>query len=181
MLVTFEYNRERALAYARRWAFDRNPLFENYTGIGGDCTNFTSQALYAGSCVMNFTPTFGWFYLSDSYRAPAWTGVEFFYNFITSNNGPAPFGTETTEEGVEVGDIIQLANASGDYYHSLLVTGRGENGILVSAHSNDAFDRPLSDYSFATARYIHIEGVRIDLPDRLFPNCFIGLISGRQL
>ncbi|MBE6711598.1 MAG: amidase, partial [Ruminococcaceae bacterium] len=36
MLVTMEYRRERAVEYAERWAFSRNPLFENYTGIGGD-------------------------------------------------------------------------------------------------------------------------------------------------
>jgi len=181
MLVTFSYNRERALAYARKWAFDRNPLFENYSGIGGDCTNFTSQALYAGSCVMNFTPTFGWYYLSPQDRAPAWTGVEFFYNFITSNEGVAPFGTETTSEGLEIGDIIQLANADGDYYHSLFVSGISGNEYLVAAHSYDAFDRPLSSYSYTTARYIHIEGVRIEIPNILFPDCFENLILGRQI
>ena len=63
MLVTGEYNRERARAYAERWAFDRNPLFADYTGIGGNCTNFVSQCVYAGSCRMNFTPVFGWYYI----------------------------------------------------------------------------------------------------------------------
>ena len=78
MLISFPYDRGHANAYARRWALSRNPLFPNYTGIGGDCTNFVSQCVYAGCCVMNYTPTFGWYYLSQTDRAPAWTGVEYF-------------------------------------------------------------------------------------------------------
>ena len=76
MLKEREYERRRALEYARRWAYGRNPLFYNFTGIGGDCTNFISQCLLAGCCVMNCTPTFGWYYRSSSDRAPAWTGVQ---------------------------------------------------------------------------------------------------------
>ena len=92
MLITKEYIRERAVEYASRWAFSRNPLFYDYTGIGGNCTNFVSQCVYAGSCTMNFTAIFGWYYLSDKERTASWTGVEFFYNFMTGNKGPAPSG-----------------------------------------------------------------------------------------
>ncbi|MBE6542460.1 MAG: amidase, partial [Ruminococcaceae bacterium] len=119
MLVTMTYDREKALEYARRWAFGRNPLFENYSGIGGDCTNFVSQCIYAGSCVMNYTPTFGWYYISPTNRAPAWTGVQFFYNFITSNKEVGPYGREASAGELEIGDVIQLGNAAGMYYHTL--------------------------------------------------------------
>ena len=36
---TYGYDRAHAVAYARRWALSRNPLFYDFTGIGGDCTN----------------------------------------------------------------------------------------------------------------------------------------------
>ena len=78
MLANIPYDRARALEYARRWALDRNPLFFNFTGRGGDCTNFVSQCILAGCCVMNFTRDFGWYYISVDDRAPAWTGVEYF-------------------------------------------------------------------------------------------------------
>ena len=39
---------------------------------------------------MNFTPTFGWYYNSPTDRAAAWTGVEYFYNFIVNNTGLGP-------------------------------------------------------------------------------------------
>ena len=77
------YNRRAAVFYAHQWAYRRNPMFYDYEEIGGDCTNFASQCVYAGAGVMNFTPTYGWYYLNANEKAPAWTGVEYFYNFMT--------------------------------------------------------------------------------------------------
>ena len=48
------YDRAAAVAYAHAWAYRRNPAYFDYSGIGGDCTNFASQCLYAGAPVMNF-------------------------------------------------------------------------------------------------------------------------------
>ena len=56
-----EYNRNAAYEYARKWAFKRNPAYYDFSEIGGDCTNFASQCIYAGAGVMNYTPTFGFF------------------------------------------------------------------------------------------------------------------------
>jgi hypothetical protein len=85
MLIEKPYNRMRAVEYARTWALDRNPLFIDFTGIGGNCTNFVSQCVLAGSCVMNYTPDFGWYYVSAEDRAPAWSSVEYFFDFITQD------------------------------------------------------------------------------------------------
>ena len=82
MLVIKPYLRERAVTYAKKYAFGQNPIFGNFRGIGGNCTNFVSQSIYAGSCVMNYTPTFGWYYVSLDDRSPSWTGVQYFYNFM---------------------------------------------------------------------------------------------------
>ena len=80
-----EYNREAAVAYARKWAFVRNPAYYNFDRLGGDCTNFASQCLFAGLGVMNGTPDIGWYYRALSDRAAAWTGVEYFYRFLLAN------------------------------------------------------------------------------------------------
>ena len=185
MLAYKEYNRARAVRYAKEWALRRNPLFIDFTGRGGDCTNFVSQALYAGTCQMNFTADFGWYFISPEDRAPAWTSVEYFYDFITGerqfitrNGGIGPFGIETDAAGVFEGDVVQLADSSGDFYHTLMITGFSGGQTLVSAHSNDALDKPLSEYNFADLRYIHIEGVRMEIED---DTCFEGLISGQSL
>ena len=177
MLVTREYNRENARAYAERWAFARNPLYYNYAGIGGNCTNFVSQCLYAGSCRMNYTPIYGWYYLSPAARTAAWTGVEYLYNFLTGNTSVGPFAEETDADALEIGDVVQLGREEAGYYHTLLVVGRAEDGdILLAANSEDAYRRPLSAYTYDFARFLHILGVRLEMPDTA--DCFTSLIEG---
>ena len=184
MLAFKEYDRAQALAYARRWALGRNPLFYNFTEIGGDCTNFVSQSVLAGSCVMNDAGDFGWYYVSLEDRAPAFTGVQAFWDFFTeapdfaaANGGVGPFGREVGIGGLAVGDVIQLGRESGEFYHTLLVSGFRDGEVLVAAHSNDALDRPLSSYNAPTVRFLHILGVRFAVQD----TCFAGLLEGRAL
>ena len=177
MLTTLPYNRERALLYARRWALARNPLFNDYSPYGGNCTNFASQCLLAGALVMNFEPTFGWYYRSDSDRAPAWTGVPFFYRFLTENVGEGPYATE--QESLEGGDFIQLGSEEGDFYHTLVVLGKEGEDYLVAAQSDDAYMRPLSTYSYARSRFLHIEGVRVNTDDGA--TYFRALLDGMAL
>ena len=160
---TKPYDREAALRYARTWAFKRNPSYYDFSKEGGDCTNFASQVLYAGSAVMNHTPTFGWYYYSAGRRAPAWSGVPYFYQFLTKNQGPGPFGEEVGIQQVEVGDFVQLSETGTQFTHTLVITHRGEephpSNILVAAHSYDAYDKPLMLYAQGIRRYLHINGV----------------------
>ena len=105
-----QYNRLLAKQYAKKWAFLRNPKYYAFDKIGGDCTNFISQCIYAGSKIMNYTPEFGWYYINSTQRTPSWTGVEFLYNFLINNTGPGPFAKETSPTQIEIGDVIQLGN-----------------------------------------------------------------------
>ena len=156
----FDYNRQAVYDYAKKWAFGRNPKFYNFNAIGGDCTNFASQCIYAGAGVMNYTPTFGWYYISVNDRTPSWTGVEYLYNFLVNNDGAGPFAEEVSLEKLEVGDIVQLGTATNDFYQSPVVVRVSNGQIYVAAHTYDAFNKPLSSYNFAKVRGIHILGVR---------------------
>lgn len=176
MLVIRSYEREKALLYAERYAFSQNPIFGNFRGIGGNCTNFVSQCVYAGSCKMNYTTTFGWYYISLDDRAPAWTGVEYFYNFMVGNEGVGPFGKEATRDECEVGDVIQLGRKDEGYYHTLIIVGFEDDDILVAAQTDDAFRRPLSTYSYDMARFIKILGVRFEAPSS--SDCFESVFEG---
>ncbi len=43
------YDRGAAIDYAWTWCgSSRNPAYCDYSGVGGDCTNFVSQCLMAG-------------------------------------------------------------------------------------------------------------------------------------
>lgn len=154
------YNREAAAAYAEKWALGRNPAYYDFEAIGGDCTNFASQCLYAGSQVMNHTKTLGWYYYSASNRAPAWTGVQFLYRFLVTNKSSGPYAEETEQSRAEIGDIVQLGRNDGVFYHSPVIVDIADGEIYVAAHSFDAYRRPLSTYVFDRARFLHVLGVR---------------------
>lgn len=164
VLKEFPYNRAAAVDYANEWAYRRNPKYYDFENIGGDCTNFASQCLFAGTGVMNFTETYGWYYLSLDYRAPAWTGVEYLYNFLTGNKGVGPYGREVGIEEVQPGDLCQLFVNKDRFQHTPVITEVGSppelSNILVAAHSYDAKNRPLDTYDFNKIRFIHIEGFR---------------------
>ena len=179
MLVIKPYLRENAVAYARKFAFSQNPLFSNFQGIGGNCTNFVSQSIYAGSCEMNYTPTFGWYYISLNERSPSWTGVQYFYDFITGNQGVGPFGREAGLDELEIGDVIQLGKNGEGYYHTLLVVGFEGEDTLVAAQTDNAYGRPLSTYTNDYARYIKILGVRLENESN--EDCFESVYNGIAL
>ena len=157
------YNRPAAVAYAKKWAYGRNPEYYDFSAIGGDCTNFASQCIFAGAGVMNYTPVFGWYYISVNDRSPSWTGVNELYRFLVGNREAGPQGVEVPLFEIEDGDIVQLDfNGDGTFDHTPVVIKRGEGTaetILVAAHSRDANCRPLASYNYARVRGIHIFNV----------------------
>ncbi|MDD6159973.1 MAG: amidase domain-containing protein [Oscillospiraceae bacterium] len=173
MLRLFTYDRRAAVAYAHKWAFGRNPAFLDFSELGGDCTNFASQCLYAGTGIMNFTPEFGWYYIDPDNRAPAWTGVPFFWDFMTRNTvSDGPFGLGATMNVLRPGDFVQIRfKTSGEVFaHTPVVVSVGDppmlDNILVAAHSNDADNRPLSTYeNVEEMRFLHILGAALLVGD----------------
>ena len=157
------YDREAAVQYAHRWAYGRNPLYYDYEEIGGDCTNFASQCLYAGTGIMNFTPIYGWYYRNANDKAPAWTGVPYFFNFMTRDEiSPGPFGVQANLEMLLPGDFVQLRFQGSEFGHTPIIVAVGQpptlDNILVAAHSEDWDYRPVSTYSYQAIRFIHILG-----------------------
>lgn len=159
-MKTIPYNRSAAVAYARKWALGRNPAYFNFDALGGDCTNFASQCIYAGAGQMNDTPVTGWFYQSANHRTASWTGVAYLYQFLVTNQSVGPFAHAVTEQEAQPGDLVQLGTAAGHFYHSPVITAVSPT-ILVAAHTDDALDRPLASYFYESARFLHIDGVRI--------------------
>ena len=151
------YDRSAAAEYARQWAFGRNSAYYNFDGIGGDCTNFASQCLYAGIGVMNYEKDVGWYYLSPSDRAAAWTEANYFRRFMLHNQTVGPFGEELSLPYLEIGDFISLFNGVS-FYHTLFVVGFSDGVPLVAAHTDDSYRRRLDTYHYQAARGLHILG-----------------------
>ena len=140
------YSRSKAVDYAYAWWNKRNPSFYDFDTLGGDCTNFVSQCLFYGGIEMNYN-SLGWFYNSLNSRAPAWTGVDEFFAFATSNTSRLGVRAKLVDiSKIMVGDVVQLRLfGEGDFHHTLLVTQiLGYNtlsDILVTCHTYDAKDK----------------------------------------
>ena len=114
------YDRQKSIEYAKKWAYGRNPKYYNFDPVGGDCTSFISQCIYAGSGIMNYN-RYGWFYKNGNNKSPSWSGVEYLYKFLTQNKGVGPYGEEVGVQSIQKGDVIQLRFDGNVFGHSLLV------------------------------------------------------------
>ncbi len=165
MAKTDIYDREAAVAYAHEWAYARNPAYYNYDKLGGDCTNFASQCIFQGARVMNYQPTFGWYYRNANDKTPSWTGVEYLYDFLVrSKGGSGPYAEECAAEDILPGDIVQLSFDGVRYAHTPFVVATGSPSkpynILVAAHTYDCENKALVAYTYKKVRFLHITGVR---------------------
>lgn len=159
------YDRVRAVQYAHWWAYKRNPAYLDFEKYGGDCTNFASQVIYAGSGVMNYAPVYGWYYIDSNNRTASWTGVNYLYDFLVNNKGIGPFAQLVDIKDAKPGDIAQLSFEGGSHFnHSPVIVQVGNpvdySNILVAAHTDDQDNYPLTGYGWADIRFIHILGVR---------------------
>lgn len=158
------YNRQKVLEYAQKWAYGRNPKYYNFDSVGGDCTSFASQCIHAGANVMNYSKQDGWYYINGNNKAPAWSGVEFLYNFLTTNKLQGPYGKEANQNQIEIGDIAQLSFNGQSFGHTLVITKIENkldlNQIFISSHTFDSFNKRISEYNFEKIRFVHIENVR---------------------
>lgn len=159
-----EYNRQSVVDYAKKWAFDRNPKYYNFDSVGGDCTSFASQCIYAGSNTMNYMKLNGWYYINGNNKSPSWSGVEFLYNFLTNNKLAGPYGVNVNQSEVEIGDIAQLSFYGNTFGHTLVIVNIENklslNSIYISSHTLDSFNKKISSYNFQKIRFVHIQGVR---------------------
>lgn len=159
-----EYNRKKAMEYAKKWAYKRNSKYYNFDNSGGDCTSFISQCIYAGSGIMNYKKHIGWYYNSSFDRTASWSGVEFLYNFLTTNKGIGPSAKNANIEELEIGDIIQLRFFKDRFSHSLVIVDKKGNtleNIYIATHTEDAYYRKVTTYNFEDIRFLHITGVGI--------------------
>ena len=154
-----KYNRKEAVEYAKIWAYKRNPKYYNFDTVGGDCTSFVSQCIYAGAKVMNYS-TYGWFYKNGYNKSASWSGVEYLYKFLVNNKQTGPYGREAKLEELEKGDLIQLSFDGNVFGHTLIITDIRKNHIYIASHTEDSYDRDVLTYSFRKLRGIKIEGVR---------------------
>lgn len=164
------YSGTNAAKYATTWYNGRNSLYNNHVS---DCTNFVSQAVYAGGMAMKkptyFTngiweTTSYWYSVRYSmpnysyawYESTSWVRVTDFYTYwAKTQNVVASSSASTIINNVNVGDVVQLKRSSdGSWYHSMIVTKKADGTIYLSGHTNNTLDKPIKDIPAAEYRVI---------------------------
>lgn len=161
-----QYDRQKVVEYAKKWAYLRNPAYYNFDPVGGDCTNFASQCIFAGAGVMNYNKN-GWYYRSGNDKSASWSGVEYLYKFLINNKGVGPYAEETDLKNIKIGDIAQLSFDGNKFAHTLLIVNKIEpvtqSNTFVATHTFDSYGRSITSYNFKKIRYLHIIGINFHM------------------
>jgi len=175
------FNREKAVEYADKYAgaawgagndnrYNRN--YRDYTGLGGDCTNFVSQVLGDPKEGGGLPMVHGWSG-SKGGGSVSWVRTDNFKHFILYSGygrlvargtfseimNPKASKPEGAFHGMLPGDIIAY-ELEGDIDHFAVFVGLDDNGYpLVNCHTADRYHAPFDLGWDKTTRYwlIHIK------------------------
>jgi hypothetical protein len=168
---SWTYSSTSAANYATQNYNTYNSNYPNCNGIGGDCTNFISQCLYAGGIPMHGS----WYCykLNNTYPAPSDT-TQLDYSWDLADpvspwiSAPEfelkwyPIFTSDTYTGLEVynsqsdmydlsygvGDVVQILEQNYwwyEGYHTMIITHKRNGDYELTYHTTNTIDRALND------------------------------------
>lgn len=169
-----EYNRAKALEYAKKYVTKRNNEYFDFGEVGGNCMNYASQVISSGGIPMdsNGSIELQWKYYDDSVsydeeesgRTSSWTGTTNFYEYAKNNTGSGLVSqVNANYYSAEIGDIAQVGY-NNNYNHTVVVIGniKDEFGniidILINSNTIDQENYPLQGYIYPNKRIIRILG-----------------------
>lgn len=160
------YNREKAVAYADKFCgaawgsgnnFKYNKKFNDYNGIGGDCTNFASQVIGEGG---GLTPDGTWHCSGSKFTrcsgTRAWVNVDGLKGYLIYSGKARQIKKGTFKElttpvpeyplgiisKLKLGDLI-CYEKKGNPDHFAIITGFDSHGYpLVNSHTTDRYHVP---------------------------------------
>ena len=121
---TLSYNPQAAIAYAKEWAYRRNPQYHDYSYEGGDCANFVSQCLIAGGFSTAGCDNYG--------QGGTVPYVPYLENCLVSKGWRK--ATSMPSSGVPAGSVITFDSGS----HTALVV-QGGRDPLIAGHTTDVW------------------------------------------
>lgn len=143
--TTASYSVSNAKAYAATWYNGRNPAFPVFTN---DCTNFTSQILFAGGMKMNFDVYSGW-YANTSDNSVSWSAVPEFFTYWSQRKTTVTSSSKSTIiADSKAGDIVQFKkDGATRWSHGMFVYEKSNSTIYLSGHTDNYLKRNIKDVS----------------------------------
>ena len=131
------YNKDAAIAYARKYAANYNPAYPAMAG--GDCASFVSQCLLAGGLPMDST----WYYKSSNNFSKYWSYAYWLRYYLTTSCGYTCISSPSMSD-IAAGDIIWSDGGE----HVMIVTEVGNGYFKKCAHTDD--DREWNKHTNST-------------------------------
>ncbi|WP_431844279.1 amidase domain-containing protein [Calidifontibacter indicus] len=139
-------------AYLERYWQNYNPAYRSFTGTGGDCTNFVSQALKAGGwsdANGSAGDYHAWWYVSLT-QTKSWAAVDWWASFARSSGRTTTLGNVWD---LRLGDVLQVdGNKNGTKDHTTMVSYYSTKPYFTY-HSTNRFrrsmDQVLADWGAA--------------------------------
>lgn len=138
------YNYKAMANYLEKYWSKYNPAYRNFSGKGGDCTNFASQALRAGG----WKDKAGWYknanywWYNNSNQTWSWTSVDYWATFA-KNSGRT--STLKNVWSLRIGDVLQVrAKGSKTKNHTMMVSYVKNNTPYFTYHSSNRYRRSLN-------------------------------------
>ena len=160
------YSPSEAVAYAQKYALGYNSAA--YDVFSSDCTNFVSQCLVAGGKTRtkpsNYTrlgaiyETTSYWYSMHSpsikdkfYVSTSFIRVRDFYTYWKTRGALVTTGLTKAQlqSKAQKGDIVQLKNAEGSWYHSIIITSGSKGSWKYCGHTSNRKDYPVKDITGA--------------------------------
>ncbi len=145
--------RRKAVAYADRYAgaagdeeygYTYNKEYRDFSGAGGDCTNYTSQVLHEGG---GFKKTGAWNYARGG-TSRAWGNAQGFKDYLIYSGRGSLIARGTYSQVYKSaykllpGDVISYQE-KGKIVHTVVVTGADSRGYpMVNSHTVDRYRTP---------------------------------------
>ena len=137
--------RAKIVTYAKKWWNKRNPA---YTSVNVDCTNFVSQAMYAGGWTEVtglYNSDTAWWHNGPDWPIPksyAWASATSFYNFARTHS--ARVTRYSSVYDLRTGDLLQYDIGATGKDHSMVVTSTATGGPYLTYHTTDTLNKPFS-------------------------------------
>lgn len=167
------YSASKAAKYAVKYAKSYNKEYNSHLK---DCTNFVSQALKAGGISMKkpsvmdrgITKTTSYWYsiryedwhtngyVYNWFESSSWVGVDDLYKYCL-NNGATIYirnSLKSLQNDAKIGDIVQIKNSKGNWYHSIIITGGSKGNYKYCGHTSNRENYNLSNVGDGNFRII---------------------------
>lgn len=141
---TTSVNRSSIVSYATKYAYNYNPAYISYAAQHADCTNFASQAMYAGGWKKNYewmgndvATTNAWAVADDFYWYGLGRSLTTYANMIPVSGSPY--------QTMRTGDLMFFTySGSRKIKHAMIITKIINGEAYLTYHSNDNLNAPFS-------------------------------------